>query len=234
MKDKFFLLLARLYELIYSVVLNATYKFYAIKTTKNLDDISDNDKRKIKDYWKNLTGKSISTKEYKWYKSKGVQIKPGIIPNSVYHSKIEPYYNNIHMLKGFSDKNYIDLIIGKEYAPDTIIHCINGEILDGNYLPLRIDDRDMNAPSEMICKPSMDSCGGRGIQFIKGKDFSKEKLVSLVNQYKGNFVLQSIIKQHEFFSQFNSDSVNTIRIISFLDKGKVHILSRQYVMTSTL
>lgn len=44
-------------------------------------------------------------------------------------------------------------------------------------------------------------------------------------EYNGNFVIQRILKQHIFLNRFNKKALNTIRVLSFLYNGQVHILS---------
>lgn len=73
----------------------------------------------------------------------------------------------------------------------------------------------------------MNSCGGDGISFVKieKSDSFKNKLRKIFDSYGKNYVVQEIFKQHEYMKQFNSESINTIRVMSFLYKGHVHILS---------
>lgn len=81
---------------------------------------------------------------------------------------------------------------------------------------------------EIIVKPSMDSCGGDGISFVKienKSDSFKNKLREILNSYRENYLVQVIFKQHAYMEQFNDTSINTIRVMSFLYKGQVHILS---------
>lgn len=52
-------------------------------------------------------------------------------------------------------------------------------------------------------------------------DFSK----SLLDEYGRDYIIQKCIIQHPQYKMFNSSSVNTEKIISFLFKGKVYILT---------
>lgn len=226
-KDKFYEICNKLRVIGYKGIMWFTYSVKAYQKTKGLSDIPQEKKKEIKQYWRKHAGINIPLKEYKWYLSREVNIVPQIIPDVIWHSKIEPYFSNVAIVKAFSDKNYLDCIIGKENVPHTLIRCIRGELLDENYCPI-----DMNKigncfdnDKEYICKPSIESGGGRSILFLCGKEIDCKRIMGLVKDYHGNFVIQEVIKQNEILKKFNETSLNTLRVLSFLYKGKVYILN---------
>ena len=228
MKDKFFAWCDKLYAWIYARILWVTYAVYMFKKGARKPGLSKEEKREVKQYWKGLIGKGVTLNDYKWYKDKGAEINPKLIPETVYHSKIEPYFADLRMLEGFKDKNYFDTIIDKQNSPVALLRCIKGQLLDGNYLPLTTSEakqRLFDAGNEVICKPTIDSCGGRGIKFIDTKHVSENDILNFKTEYKNNFIVQKIVKQHQFLDLFNPTSLNTIRVLSFLFNGEVHILS---------
>lgn len=227
MKDKFFNAIYSLYKRIYTVVLRNTYKYLTRKKSKLYGKISYKEKREIQKYWQKEYGKKIPLNEFRWYKGKLGKIDPRIIPDSVWHSEIEPFFNNILLEKGFQDKNYFDLIIGKENVPQALLRSINYQLLNCNYEFISLNDiqRFLNSNSEYIIKPSVDSGGGRGITFAKGKEIDYSFIEKCSKDYSGNFVIQKIIKQNPCFSKLNSSSTNTVRVLSFLFNNKVYILS---------
>lgn len=88
-----------------------------------------------------------------------------------------------------------------------------------------ISDKD-----KIVCKP-IDNCGGKGIDIItidKSKLKNEYNTLKIYNAImkKEQYVLEEYIYQHKDLNKLYSGSVNTIRIISFLDKyGEAHILS---------
>ncbi len=88
-----------------------------------------------------------------------------------------------------------------------------------------ISDKD-----KIVCKP-IDKCGGKGIDIItidKSKLKNEYNTLKIYNAImkKEQYVLEEYIYQHKDLNKLYSGSVNTIRIISFLDKyGEAHILS---------
>lgn len=228
MKDKFLKWLDKIYVIIYKSVVTITYFVITKRKCRNCTKISRHERKEIKQYWRKTIKKRISCREYNWYKSKDVKVMPEIIPDLIWHSYIEPYYNSLLMEKGFKDKNYFETIIGRKNSPDTVLHCINGQLLDEDYLPINNQKavERIYSEREVICKPSIDSGGGRGICFIKAGDIDADGINDLTKKYEGNFIIQKILKQHKDLNKLNPNSLNTMRIVSFLYKGEVHIISR--------
>lgn len=227
MKDAFFRWWDCLSAWMYKLVLKVTYFVLTKRKCRGNAPLSRENKEKIQSYWKKAYGENIPTYEYGWYQNKGVTPDPRIIPDMVWHSVVEPYFNNVIMEKGFCDKNYFETIIGKKNSPETLFRCINLQLLDGTYKAVGTEQlcEALSCENEVICKPSIDSGGGRSIVFLSREEISSEKITELIKKYSGNFIVQRIVKQHDFLNQFNSKSLNTMRILSFLYKGNVHILS---------
>lgn len=224
MKDKFFGLVDRLYLWIYSFVNGFVYRVFSRKRTRNLPSLSASEKKEIKEYWKKYRRINSSVYEYKWFKMKH-KLDKRIIPESIWHADVEPHFNNVLLEKAFEDKNYYEMIVGKKNSPETIVHCINGQLLDDRYLPIDKNSAAeyVNLEKEVICKASLGTSGGKAIRFIS-EHIDATDIENIVDSYNGNFVIQKIIKQHPLIESFNATSVNTMRIITFLYKGTVHFI----------
>lgn len=226
MKDKFLSRLDKIHFNIFKLVTFFTYYILTKNRCKKRVRLSSMEIKKINEFWKNYKIHfPFPIHEYEWYKMHDVELNPAIIPDTIWHTYIEPYFNSYLMEKGFEDKNYLDMIINKNNAPLTILRCIDYELLDRNYVYISNDDalKIINKYNELICKPSLESGGGRGISFITNK--SNLDLFELIKQYHGNFVVQDMVEQHTFFSRFNSSSLNTLRIVTLIKDGKFYYLS---------
>ena len=77
--------------------------------------------------------------------------------------------------------------------------------------------RFLNTHNSYIIKPLAEACG-RGIRIVH-KEMLDEKpemlLNSYMNDYPDGFIIEELIRQHDFIDKFNPDSVNTIRVICF-------------------
>jgi hypothetical protein len=159
----------------------------------------------------------------------------GFIPLPVYYNYLEPRLNNILMTAAIKEKNFYDKFLKQVKTPQTIIRRINGCFYDIDYQYTDLDDgliyqRLKDIPA-VIIKPSVESGSGRSImKFTREKDrFSSgnELLTTdFLKRYGNDFVLQLLIKQHEFFSQFNPESNNTVRVMTYrsVKNDKISIL----------
>lgn len=225
MKDALFRWWQRLSKMVYIAVTGLVYTILSRRKAGYIP-LNCEEKKAIRTYWKQHFGRRISVHEYGWYKSQGIAPDPRLIPDVVWHAVIEPSFTNLELEKGFADKNYFEAIIGREHSPITLCRCINHQLLDRNYRPLNVADAlsVLKEEEELICKPSLDTGGGRGIAFIRTAEMDEEKILALINQYNGNFIIQEIISQHSFMSGLNSSSINTIRITTFLYKNTLRTL----------
>lgn len=87
-----------------------------------------------------------------------------------------------------------------------------------------IDDKEkftelINNNEKVIIKP-VDSSGGRGVQIIDTKNANFEVLL---NEYKSGFVAEELLKNHSSFAEFNSSSLNTVRIATIRMDDRVVI-----------
>ena len=227
MKDAFFRWWQKVSDWIYVLVTGFTYFVYSLRQYRGVPALSREEKEKIRQYWKQNYGKTVPLRQYAWFKAQGLEPDPRLLPDLFWHINVEPAFTNLPLEKGFRDKNYFETIVGKEHSPDILCRCINSQLLDSDYAPVDLETacRMIHRESEVVCKPSIDSGGGRSILFVSGTDVTPEFLESQIRNYRGNFVVQKILKQHSFMQTLNASSLNTMRIVTFLYQGKVHLLS---------
>lgn len=226
MKDTFFRWWQKVSDWVYVLVTAFTYSVYSFKQYKGAPALTGEEKSRIRQYWKKNYGRTVPLRQYAWIKARGVDPDPRFIPDTFWHTKVEPAFTNLQMEKGFGDKNYFDSIIGKEHSPQTLCRCINSQLLDGDYASADMETicNILRQEEEVVCKPSIDSGGGRGISFLRRHEVTADVLQALIRDYKGNFIVQKVVKQHAFMNRLNPDSLNTMRITTFLFKGEVHLL----------
>lgn len=150
---------------------------------------------------------------------------PRFIPADLFFCFIDPFYNNSDAAEWLDDKNLYDLLFPDVYQPITIGRKVNGLYFDKNYKTTDIKAIiDHCGPfGEVVVKNSIDSEGGKGVQVIDPIKNEKDLIDILKNSY--NAIIQEAIKQHPTISALHQSSINTIRVISLLRKGEVHILS---------
>lgn len=189
-------------------------------------DIGREDKRNIKKKWGCLNY-HIYKPYFRYYKrfADGKPIE-NYIPNIFMWNHVEPFFYDCLKARYYDDKNLYDMYFGTgALMPKTIVHVINGFIQDSNYRIISEEQAvDLCLKSgRIVVKPSMSTCGGKGIVFWSIEADDKASL----NKYlsNNNVLIQERVVQHEALSCFHPSSVNTIRIITFANEGKISVLS---------
>lgn len=194
----------------------------------DLDKLDDEYDARISAYWDQYNVK-INYDWHNWYSSVNHRKEVEYIPENIFYSKILPFYNNLAFGEAFGDKGYYNLWFPNVQKPNTIAKNVNGFFYNDDFKPLDKEEviQLCKEHKKIIIKPSVDSGSGRNIIVLKNDDpvnFNKELTIYLKETPK-DFVIQSFIEQHETLNKLNESSVNTIRVMSFLDQEGVSILS---------
>jgi hypothetical protein len=158
------------------------------------------------------------------------------VPEDIYYNEIEPRLNDSAFSKVFTDKSYYHKMIPAEILPRVIIRSVSGILYDEHYRKIKKtgndEERVLNGNNKFVIKPSIEGGGGyevRVVEFIGDKIKITPSLNgvndinNLFSYYKRDFIIQEFIEQHSFFRQFNPDSLNTIRILTYRSLGDERI-----------
>ncbi len=130
------------------------------------------------------------------------------------------------------DKNCYDIVFSKFNQPKTLIKRIKSEFFapDSARNSHTIIDQKraisiIKSYEKSLIKPTRASQTGHGsnIQIISGA-LQESEIVAIFATYKGDFIVQEVIKQHSYLDNLNANSVNTFRIMTFLYRGKIFYL----------
>ena len=129
---------------------------------------------------------------------------------------------NNAIVKRFNNKDYFHLFNNKIEFNTKFNKYLKREWL---YLNDNLDEfvEFCKNKSEIIVKP-IDGCGGVGVELIK---LNNKNLESLYNKLIKNnqLLIEEKIIQHKKMEKLNKSSVNTLRIVTFFDGKKTHILN---------
>lgn len=151
---------------------------------------------------------------------------PYYIPDNIFHSKIEPYFNNDEYVACMSNKNFFDRWLPSIKHAKIFVRNIRGVWYDYDFNKLTEEEviNKTKSYDEFVAKQCIDSAGGAGVVFVSEK-LNRESLSELSKKFSSDFVFQEIIKQHKSLSQINQSSVNTIRLMTLNYRGEVTKLS---------
>jgi hypothetical protein len=80
---------------------------------------------------------------------------------------------------------------------------------------------------EVVIKPTIDTMGARGVRlcnFKNGIDIKSNKTVDeILQEYQSNFIVQRKVINHESINRLYSNSVNTLRVITFITEDGIHL-----------
>lgn len=148
------------------------------------------------------------------------------VPLDYYNYKVLPNLNDPYTRIYVQDKNMFDKTFGNMGVrlPKTIFRCMNNVFMDGDYNEIEnIDEYIENISEDIIVKRARNSGGGDGVEkFI----YKNESLISVLDNkrldankfltnFKGDFIVQEIIQQHEDLGKFHPHSLNTIKIMTY-------------------
>lgn len=140
------------------------------------------------------------------------------IPMDFSYTFLHPYFNNTPFTYAFDDKNMYDLYFHDISMPRTICRVIGGVLLNAEYNRISQEEALALCREErrVIIKPAgFTSNSGRGIIIY---DVEKNNDLSWM-KYR-NCIVQELIKQHPDMALFHSNSVNTIRMVTFYDEKR--------------
>jgi hypothetical protein len=182
-------------------------------------------KKEVSAYWKSFTN-SFDSNWHRFYANKTGVEDAKFIPNDLYFTVILPHMNRMNLSYGLRDKNYMALLFPEFAQPKILVRRLNGVWLDQSYDFLNRERviKEISQESEVIIKPTLVNGGGVGILFWKTEE-GRKNLERKLDKVGKDLVVQELIQQHQSLKRLHPESINTVRVMSFLQHGQVHILS---------
>lgn len=218
-------------NLITRTVVNCLIKFLRTKEAKDIckqhPKWKELDKRE-----KRLIGKSdyYSCKMFKNVCIEWNEINCAyFVSDSFYQTELLPRLNRINYdavglrcTPGyFGDKNYQERFVGNLSFPNSIIHNVAGEYYNSSFEHISKEQayEIIKKYDKVVVKKSIGVGHGKGVTLV-----DKPNSSDVFEIYKEDFVVQEILKQHNFLANFNESSVNIVRITTLFWKGRVYVL----------
>jgi len=219
-----------------------TFKSIGVKTnTKRfrrfykaglLDNINNSFASDVRNYWKEHYQKEVDPVLHLAFMNITEKKDQRVIPGSEMWKEIIPFFNDMNIRVGYSDKNIYDSIINTSSSVATVLKRVRGHYFTHNNREVsssQARDIMLSNQSDLIIKPS-DTDNGKGIEKIKYTDgdiYLDEKPVTmnvLEEMYGFNFIVQDVIQQHSIMAAPHPSSVNTLRMVTFRWKNEIRYL----------
>lgn len=175
-----------------------------------------------KEYWKNILGHGIPLWWHRLYASYTGKWDPRYIPEILYSTKLELNSSRRTDRETLDDKTYLYVFAGDDLCtPREYAICCAGVITQHGRLVPASKIRDaLGDVGPCVIKRTRDTSSGRDVSFADFKD-GKDALtgldvVSIVSKMGTDWVCQEVVKQHPSIAAIHSESVNTMRIVTYL------------------
>lgn len=195
--------------------------------------LNPTEKEEIDTFWEkylpgNIKESFLDYRFYEFYKTvkKDSEHLCDYMPDVFYEAFIDEYFTDPQHSRSFDDKNLYDIYFHDVQRPKTIFRKTRNIYLDESYSIISINDviEKTYDESEVILKVSKNSCGGAGVRFWSKTGSSRQDLFDFLNS-STDIVCQKVLEQHAELKRLNPTSVNTIRVLTLVLEGEVHILS---------
>lgn len=186
---------------------------------KNRKHLTEAQKKEVVDYYRQLTGMTISTLDHEYFYSRTGLYTKDYIPMGLFQSQIVGRVNRLDLYKAYSDKNLDDILLTNVKHPHYYLKNINGYYyFEGKAVSKEDAIKLCSNLCDVIIKPSL-SLKGRGVEKLNIKDgvtnVEGKTIGELFDFYKKDFLIQEAVHQHPRISALNPTSVNTMRMATY-------------------
>lgn len=177
-------------------------------------------------YWERY-GIKPSKIWYDLYCNKDGKYDPRYIPEDLYWKVFYPTMNRPSFRHAYTDKCSYEQMFPYLKQPRTIIKNSNGCFFNGSGEIIRFSQaiKILKSEKRFVLKPSINSGEGVDIFFYDEEQKENIDFEELLRLYNSDYIVQEVATQHEVLEEIHPSSLNTIRVISFLFRGEVHISS---------
>lgn len=186
-------------------------------------------KKEIQDFYKPITGKTQDYLYHEFYSQKTGAFYANYIPDDLYYGYIDLYFNDRSAAIHLDNKCYYRLLLSDIPQPEMIVCRVNGIWFcenENDLCPITMEKAiEKISQNQSVLKQAIGSVGGHGVWFsVKGA--SPEQIRAKLEKMEGDIVAQREIRQSSVMNRLNPTSVNTVRVMSFLERdGSVKICS---------
>lgn len=152
-----------------------------------------------------------------------------IVPEDICHDFIETILNPMCFRGYYADKNIYDKLFPSGYIPRTILRKINGAYYDNDYNSIHLTEQqlfqilDNFGTNRIVIKPSVGGMSGHGVRIFRRKNESSNEWMDICDEelldlgflerhWGSNIIIQEAVQQSDYINQFNSSSINTLRL----------------------
>ena len=198
---------------------------------KKLSKLSIEEETEVKVYFKSKGYKLKNTYWHRYYKAINGEFHKDYIPYDIFNPRINPRLNQQQQWPALLDKNLSYNLFKEFEQPKRVVQNINGFFyINDKIITLKEAIKACKSISkQLVIKPTIESGRGKMVNTFtveNSKTSHKELSVKeLFKLYKKDFIVQEFLEQSDIISSLNPSSLNTLRVVSYLNNEGVHILA---------
>ncbi len=202
------------------------------KTLISSVKLSKEQKKEIDCFFKKNYGKKIPSHWHRLYQSYTGKFRYNYFPEILFSTKLEPLWNPYRIAEFLGDKNLLHTLFGTVqnlHIPKTFLSSVRGVLRDSDNKIIDFEGAVDSIKNIGYCviKKTIDTSSGRDVivaNLIGDRDEkSGQSINDLLLSFGADFVVQERVVQSEVLNQFNSSSLNTFRVITYLLEGQVKV-----------
>lgn len=180
--------------------------------------LTNQEKKDIKSFYGRF-GLKPSLIFHQFYKYSTGNVYINFIPDDIYYTYIDPFYNDWKLATYLDNKTYYHLLFPDVKQPGLIAYRQNGFWLDRSHNITTFNAVVEAIRKEDCCflKQATESEGGKGVYVLNNQN-SEAEINDIINTISGDIVIQARLIQSKTLASLNSSSVNTIRLLTLLMK----------------
>lgn len=218
-------------KIVKSIITNRRSKRWKSKAKGRLGKekvLTPSQKKEAMEFYKDYA--KIDTVFHEFYTQKTGKYFNNYIPCDLHYCKIDPFFNDWDAARYLDNKCYYDNWYFKKInIPKTLVKCINGMWMIPTKKSFSIISKEeayeLITKQDCFVKQATLSTGGFGVHKVK-KGTSINEITKIISSLGKDIIVQEPVKQSEEMCKLNPNSVNTVRLLSFLGKdGSVKIYS---------
>lgn len=181
--------------------------------------LTQEQREEITEYYKRLTGKTISLSDHEYFYARTGIYSKQYMPVGYYEAEIVGRANRLDCYNSYADKNLDEILLPQANHPRTILKNVNGYFYyEGRPVSRQEAALQCRNVENAIIKPSL-ATKGRGVKKITIADGMVNPdgtpIEKVFDMYGKDFLIQEAVQQHADMSRLNPSSVNTLRILTY-------------------
>lgn len=217
---------------VFNAKMNSRKMIKEVLRISNIPKLEPHEVEEAKSFYKSKGYKLKNTYWHRFYKHANGEFHKDYLPLDIFRPIMEPNLNRKLYWPALVDKNLTTNLFKGFNQPETVVSNINGfyYVNDSIVNQQQVVEAINKLKTEFIIKPTVESGQGKMVKKFTVDNgttsINNLKIIDLLKLYEKDFIVQKAVEQSEKLNTLNATTLNTLRVVSYLDaKGEVNVLA---------